>query len=149
SLGMERYGEHEDACQKQQHEGRDQAQELFEVTAFYRVVKPRRPGIQADLNRNLRNRQGRDHREAAPVPPFVLRREEGQGKKDKTPCKVGVIPHPYFGTGRVGRRDLRHGLSSPCLAQPCRKVPRQLTEKRAQAPRIASNRTSVSGSTPA
>ena len=60
-------------------------QERFEVTAFYRVVKPRRPGIQADLNRNLRNRQGRDQRQTAPVPPFMLRRPEGQGKKDKAP----------------------------------------------------------------
>ena len=54
---------------------RDQADERFEVTAFYRVVKPRRPGIQADLNRNLRNRQGRDHRQTPAVHPFVLRRE--------------------------------------------------------------------------
>src|SRR5439155_3728248 len=65
SLGIKRYGEHQDACQEQEHELPDKLQEYFEVAAFDRVVELRRPGIQADLDRNLRNRQGRDQRQTA------------------------------------------------------------------------------------
>jgi len=132
-LGIKCYGEHADAGQKQKHERHDLLEERLEVAGFQRVVKPRRPGIQAYLDRNLRNRQGRDQCQAAPVPPFVLRREEGQGKMDETPEKVGVITHPFLGLGAVGGRILRHGLSAPCLAKPCRKMPGQPTARRTHA----------------
>ena len=121
SLCIKRYGEHEDACQEQQQEGPDQLEERFEVTAFYRVVKPRRPGIQADLDRNLRNRQGRDQCQTAAIHPFVLRRPEGQGKTDKTPEKADVIQHSRLGAGTAGHRILHHGSA--------RLVPRSLAAR--------------------
>ncbi len=117
-LGIKRYGEHEDACQKQQHEGHDQLEERFEVTALYRVVEPRRPGVQADLDRNLGNRQDCDQRQTAAVHPFVLGRPEGQGEKDEAPEKADGIAYDRRGAGAAGRRILCHGLGSRCLAQP-------------------------------
>ena len=117
SLGVKRYGEHEDAGPEQEHELHDQLQERLEVAAFDRVVEFRRPGIQANLDRDLRNRERRDQPQTAPVHPFVLRRPEGQGKKEETPEKLPVMAHPLLGTVSVVQLVRLHERGSPGLAE--------------------------------